>query len=282
MKSTVNFDKTYNNISSQIIDWLRSYAQKSKSNGFVVGVSGGVDSAVVSTLCAITGYKTIVVELPIKRTDGDIANRSRDHIEFLKEHYVNVVHKSVDLTSTFNDLMGKWSITDCITDLASANVRSRLRMVALYTFANSYNFLVAGTGNKVEDYGVGFFTKYGDGGVDISPIGSLSKSEVRELATYLGISKEIVRAKPTDELWVDGRTDEDQIGCSYPQLEWAMEMFEEHGVFNDASYYSMLSFLSDTGKLTDEHKTILTIYHDRHFSSAHKMSMPPVCPIRRN
>jgi NAD+ synthase len=208
------------NISEQIQSWLKEYVTDSKQKGFVIGVSGGIDSAVVSTLCAETGLPTIVVSLPIKEKVGH--KLSLEHINNLCDKYPNVKSVEVDLTNTFESFYN--SVThDCDVDnLSMANVRSRLRMITLYHIAQSNGMLVVGTGNKVEDFGIGFYTKYGDGGVDISPIADLMKSEVYELGKYLGVTENILNARPTDGLWTDGRTDEDQIGATYDELEWAM------------------------------------------------------------
>ena len=203
-----------------IIDWLKSYAQDS-NRIFVVGVSGGIDSALTSTLCAEAGVRTVVVSMPIYQQLSQL-DRAHKHIEWLKENYDNVEDTEIDLTFAFysfkNMLPGEFK-----SDLGLANTRSRLRMLTLYQIASSIGGLVVGTGNKVEDYGIGFYTKYGDGGVDIAPIADLYKTEVRELGGHLGVDALIIDAKPTDGLWEDGRSDEDQIGATYAELEEAME-----------------------------------------------------------
>ena len=254
----------YNKIKEQICEWLTEKIQDSGCNGFVVGVSGGIDSAVTSTLCALTGYPVFVVSMSI---DSDInhTNRALDHIEWLLEKHPNVGPLSYDLGDvheTFADVF----LDGQLTELADANLQSRLRMCCLYTIANSYNCLVAGTGNKVEDYGIGFFTKYGDGGVDLSPIADLLKSEVRELAKTLGISQDIIEAPPTDGLWEDNRTDEDQIGATYEELEWALN-YHDSGVKDS--------------NLSNRQKQILEIYRSRHFSTKHKLEAPPVCYVNK-
>lgn len=193
----------------------------------MIGVSGGVDSAVVSTLCAKTGLPLYVVELPIHQNVEEV-NRAQQHIAWLKANYTNVIEWREDLTQVFDLMATKIAhVADTLegagdTRLSLANTRSRLRMVSLYAMAGTFGLLVAGTGNKVEDYGIGFFTKYGDGGVDVTPIGELYKSEVRELGRQMSIDPELTEAVPTDGLHTDGSTDEDQIGATYTELEWAM------------------------------------------------------------
>ena len=208
-------------ITENIIDWLKKYIEKSNAKGFVVGVSGGIDSALTSTLCAKTGLPTLCLDMPIFQNLNE-QKRAANHIQWLTENFKNVTSKTIDLNNVFTSF--KNSIKDNKNNLLSlANSRSRLRMTTLYYFANLNNHLVTGTGNKVEDFGVGFYTKYGDGGVDISPIADLYKTEVFELAKHLNIINDIIIAKPTDGLWDDERTDEDQIGASYNELEWAMK-----------------------------------------------------------
>ena len=205
-----------------IIEWIKNYCKliKFQPVSLVVGVSGGIDSAVTSTLCAKTGLKTIAVSMPIKQ-NKDQHNLSIDHINWLKKNFDNVITKVINLDETFNTFFN--TIKEFNSELAFANSRSRLRMITLYQIAGAKGGIVVGTGNKVEDYGVGFFTKYGDGGVDIAPIADLYKTEVRELGSYLRVSADIIDAKPTDGLWEDGRSDEDQIGATYAELEEAME-----------------------------------------------------------
>ncbi len=210
-------------INNHIVRWLKDYATAAKVNGFVVGVSGGIDSAVTSTLCAQTGLKTWCLELPIHQAQSHI-DRKKEHILQLKQRFSNVESATIDLTPTFE--LFKMSLPNFEThpnrDLALANTRSRLRMTTLYYFAGIQGLLVAGTGNKVEDFGVGFFTKYGDGGVDLSPIADLMKSEVVALGAFLKVPHSILTAQPTDGLFGDSRSDEDQLGASYDELEWAM------------------------------------------------------------
>ena len=210
----------FNKVDSFIVSWLSDYLSKSSLNGFVVGVSGGVDSAVTSTLCAKTNKKTLVLNMPILQHENQV-DRSNEHIEWLQSRFKNVSSLKVDLTSVFESFL-KAIPVDYHDNLSLANLRSRIRMSTLYTFASNQKLLVAGTGNKVEDFGVGFFTKYGDGGVDLSPIADLMKTEVFGLAKHLGIVKSILDAPPTDGLWDDDRNDEDQLGAKYEELEWAM------------------------------------------------------------
>ena len=209
-------------VSRHIISWINTYLENSKMNGLVVGVSGGVDSALTSTLCAETGKNLICIEMPIKQ-GNDQVSRSKKHIEWLKSKYPNVSSIMINLDNTYNMFVD--SVPKNGSDknnLSLANTRSRLRMVTLYYFSALHNYIVAGTGNKVEDFGVGFYTKYGDGGVDISPIADCNKTQVWEIGKELGILKEIIDAPPTDGLWDDGRTDEGQLGFKYQDLEDAM------------------------------------------------------------
>ena len=213
----------YDIIASNIIQWLKSYSKKSKTNGFVIGISGGIDSALTSTLCASTGLPTICIDMPIMQSQNEV-NRASNHIKWLQKRFNNVIHKSIDLNNTFSSFKNTVEQKNNENNFLSlANSRSRLRMTTLYYFAGINNHLVAGTGNKVEDFGIGFYTKYGDGGVDISPIADLNKTDVFEISKSLEVINEIVNAKPTDGLWDDGRTDEDQIGATYKELEWAMQ-----------------------------------------------------------
>lgn len=211
--------------SKNIENWLANYLDKSGLECFIVGVSGGVDSALVSTLCARTGKPTYVFNIPIRSTEVN-TSFSTKQCEWLEDVYSNVKSETVDLTETYDtyrtNLLGR--IED--NGLAYANTKSRLRMVLLYQYATTLRGLVVGTGNKVEDFGVGFYTKYGDGGVDLSPIADLTKTQVRELAKYVGVSQDILTAPPTDGLWEDSRTDEEQIGASYEELEWAMDYID--------------------------------------------------------
>jgi len=217
----MNRIENYEQLKTRITSWLSNYLQGSGLKSFVVGVSGGIDSAVVSTLCAETGLPVYVVGMPIHQDEGQ-RTLSVNHLLWLNENYKNVSMVQFDLTDVFEQF--KKSLSGYAQDpLALANTRSRLRMVTLYQIAGENSGLVVGTGNKVEDYGVGFYTKYGDGGVDIAPIADLYKTEVWELGKHLGVNQDIIEAKPTDGLWDDKRTDEDQLGASYEDLELAME-----------------------------------------------------------
>lgn len=225
----------YDLIIKQIVNWLSEYSKKSKTKGFVVGISGGVDSALTSTLCAKTGLPTLCLDMPISQSNTEIS-RAENHINWLKSNFNNVSHKSVDLNETFSSFKSTIEDKDHSNNFLSlANTRSRLRMSTLYYFSGLYNFLVAGTGNKVEDFGIGFYTKYGDGGVDISPIADLTKTDVFEMASKLRVNHDILNAKPTDGLWDDGRTDEDQIGATYKELEWAMKNKDNNKKVEDFS-----------------------------------------------
>jgi NAD+ synthase len=210
-------------LNEKITFWLKEYLNKNKLKCFVIGISGGVDSALTSTLCALTGEKTIVVSLPIKQKNEHLLLANR-HIDWLKNNFTNVESLEIDLTDVFEVFKNKFKDENL---LSLANSRSRIRMVSLYHISSLNNGIVVGTGNKVEDFGVGFFTKYGDGGVDISPIADLFKSEVRAMSKKLGIIEDIIIAKPTDGLWDDDRTDEEQIGATYEELEWAMTTEEK-------------------------------------------------------
>lgn len=252
-------------IINHICNWLKNYAENAKMRGFVVGISGGIDSAVVSTLVAKTGLKTLVIEMPIRQKFDQIS-RAKEHIDFLKNNFENVESLDIDLTPTFeifeksvNPLQQNYNDND----LALANSRSRLRMTTLYYFGQIHRLLVTGTGNKIEDFGIGFFTKYGDGGVDISPIGDLTKTEVYQLAKELNIIESIQNAIPTDGLWDTERTDEQQIGATYPELEWAMENYENH-IAED---------------FQGREKEVFLIYDRLNKAMQHKINPIPVCEI---
>ena len=217
----MNRVKDYLELKRRIVDWIATYTETNGIKSLVVGVSGGIDSAVVSTLCAETGLPVYALGMPIHQNKNQ-ESLSDSHLEWLKNRYSNVTTLKFDLTNTFDTF--KYDLERYATnELALANTRSRLRMVTLYQIAGQFGGIVVGTGNKVEDYGIGFYTKYGDGGVDIAPIADLYKTEVRELGGYMGVIRGIIDAIPTDGLWDDGRNDEDQIGASYEQLEEAME-----------------------------------------------------------
>ncbi len=252
-------------VAEYIINWLKEYATNAKVNGFVVGVSGGIDSAVTSILCAKTGYPTLCVEMPIHQAKNQVS-RVEEHIAQLKKRFANVSEARVDLTSTFEDFKNVLPSVEHSEklDLSLANTRARLRMTTLYYFAALQGLLVAGTGNKVEDFGVGFYTKYGDGGVDLSPIADLMKSEVYQLAAYLGVPNSIQKAQPTDGLFGDSRTDEDQIGASYDELEWAMNMQEQGRTVAD--------FLA-------REQVVFAIYNRLNAINQHKMLPIPICEI---
>ena len=251
-------------IQDHIVRWLRDYSEQSRTEGFVVGISGGIDSAVTSTLCALTGRRVIVLNMPIRQFKTEF-DRSKEHIDWLQKKFSTVQSETVDLTPVLENLETVFN-KDLQDFLTMANTRARLRMTCLYAYATRYKLLVAGTGNKVEDFGVGFYTKYGDGGVDVSPIADLYKTQVYELGKELGIVESIQTARPTDGLFADGRTDEDQIGASYPELEWAMEYLEKKNVAG----------------LSPRQKHVLEIYKTRHHANKHKMEPIPVCLIPEN
>jgi NAD+ synthase len=248
-----------------IVNWLKDYATNAKVNGFVIGISGGIDSAVTSTLCAKTGFPVLCVEMPIHQGASQV-ERAYDHIKWLKKNFNAVSMEQVNLTPVFDNLIASFPPVENEEDrlMSLANTRARLRMTSLYYFAALHGYLVAGTGNKVEDFGVGFFTKYGDGGVDLSPIADLMKSEVYEIANYLGINSDIQDAPPTDGLWGDDKTDEDQIGASYDELEWAMKKAESG---------------KKVGDFEGREKEVFAIYSQRNKANKHKMDPIPVCLI---
>tara|TARA_B100001175_G_C19371362_1_gene571937 strand:- start:104 stop:841 length:738 start_codon:yes stop_codon:yes gene_type:complete len=204
-----------------IKDWILNYVNSmpKKAESLVIGISGGIDSSVSSALCAMTGMKTIVLTMPIKQKI-DQHDLSLKHQKWLRDKFNNVEGYTISLDELFNSF--KSSLSEFDSDHGMANSRARLRMATLYQVASANKGIVVGTGNKVEDFGVGFYTKYGDGGVDISPIADCNKSQVWELGKELNILKEIIEASPTDGLWDDGRTDEGQLGLSYKELEEAM------------------------------------------------------------
>ena len=252
-------------INQHIVEWLLDYAINAKVKGFVVGISGGIDSALVSTLCAQTGLPTLCVEMPIHQAESHV-NRANEHIAQLKERFPNVTNERTDLTPIFESFKTQVPPTEneALLNLSLANTRARLRMTTLYYFAGIHSLLVAGTGNKVEDFGVGFFTKYGDGGVDISPIGDLMKSEVHALAAYLEVPSSILDAKPTDGLFGDDRSDEDQIGANYDELEWAMHQ-DENG--------------KTATNFTGREAEVFSIYKRLNTINQHKMNPIPICKI---
>lgn len=244
-------------LANEIVAWLKNYAEANNRKAFVVGVSGGVDSALVSTLCATTGLPTYCVVLPCQ-SKAEHAITAVKHIDWLQEKFPNVFFKKICLTETFEAFYDetKYDYGDA---LAYANTKSRLRMIALYQIATPIGGLVVGTGNKVEDFGIGFFTKYGDGGVDISPIADLMKSEVRQMCRELGVLPELAEAVPTDGLWNDTRTDETQVGATYDELEWAMGFLEKNN-----GWPSEIT-------MSARQQEVLNIYMKRHMASRHKM-----------
>ena len=208
-------------LQDRITQWIKNYADQAGMQSLVVGISGGIDSAVVSALCARTGLNTVAVTMPIRQRP-DLHDLSMRQGAWLAERFDNVRHEIIDLTTTFDEFENRLATYNNL--LGFANSRSRLRMVTLYQIAQSVGGLVVGTGNKVEDFGVGFYTKYGDGGVDISPIADCYKTEVWQMGRELGIIEDIINAPPPDGLWDDGRTDEDQLGgLTYKDLELAMQ-----------------------------------------------------------
>lgn len=251
-----------------IVSWLKDYATNARVKGFVVGISGGIDSATTSTLCALTGLEVLCIEMPIHQAQSHVS-RAQEHIAQLKKRFPNVRDTRVDLTPVFEEFKTEVSLEgkDATVEMALANTRARLRMTTLYYHAGLLGLLVAGTGNKVEDFGVGFYTKYGDGGVDLSPIADLLKSEVYMIGEYLDVPESIMKAAPSDGLFGDARSDEDQIGASYPELEWAMAM-------------------KDDGKTEDDfegrQKEVFQIFMRYNRSNLHKMVPIPVCEIPKN
>lgn len=250
-------------IINHIVYWMQQYVKNSNMKGFIIGVSGGIDSAIVSVLAAKTGKKVLVLEMPIHQKIDQV-NRANEHIDWLKKKFHNVNSLRVDLTSVFDELQKTFNIQKQKSiELYLANTRSRLRMLTLYYYGGINGYLITGTGNKIEDFGVGFFTKYGDGGVDISPIADLLKSHIYKIGEYLEIIESIQNAIPTDGLWNDNRSDEDQIGATYNELEWAMNKEKQ---------------LNKT-KLTKRQKEILKIYNQFNQSMQHKISPIPICQI---
>jgi NAD+ synthase len=248
-----------------IVDWLKNYCEEAKMTGFVVGISGGVDSAVTSTLCVRTGREVFLLNMPIYQPQRQVA-LAEQHIQWLEENYSNARGFSLDLTLPFQSLE-KTFPQDIQDGLSMANTRARLRMLTLYAFASHHRMLVAGTGNKVEDFGVGFFTKYGDGGVDVSPIADLVKTEVYALAKEMGINEGILNAPPTDGLWEDERTDENQLGATYAELEWAMQFETEP---------------STEDQLEPRQIEIIDIYRKFYQTNKHKMEPIPFPKIPKS
>jgi len=251
-----------------IVNWLKDYATNAKVNGFVIGISGGIDSAVTSTLCAKTGLDLLCIEMPIHQAPSHVS-RAQEHIIQLKQRFPNVKDTRTDLTPVFEEFKTEISLEgkQSTVDMALANTRARLRMTTLYYHAGLLGLLVAGTGNKVEDFGVGFYTKYGDGGVDLSPIADLMKSEVYAIGKLLNVPDSIMNAAPSDGLFGDARSDEDQIGASYPELEWAMQQ-------------------KDNGKtITDfegRQLEVFQIFMRYNRNNQHKMAPIPICEIPKD
>jgi len=244
-------------LQNKISEWLSNYLEYNDLDSFIIGVSGGIDSAVTSTLCAMTGKRTIVVTMPIHQNPEE-TDRGVKHIDWLKENYSNVEQYNIELTDTFEKLK-KDTPSLFHNDLSLANTKARIRMSTLYLIAGGSKGIVVGTGNKVEDFGVGFYTKYGDGGVDISPIADLMKSEVYKLGEDMGVIDDILNARPTDGLWGDGRTDEDQLGVTYDELEWAMN-------YGGIPYQEM----------EERKKYVLETYRKHRDTNMHKMKSIPV------
>ncbi|WP_034061411.1 NAD(+) synthase [Lacinutrix jangbogonensis] len=250
---------------NHIVNWLKDYAYNAKVNGFVVGISGGIDSAVTSILCAKTGLDVLCIEMPIHQAASHVS-RAQEHIKQLKARFPNVSETQTDLTPVFEEFKTEVSLKgkQAVVDMALANTRARLRMTTLYYHAGLLGLLVAGTGNKVEDFGVGFYTKYGDGGVDLSPIADLLKSEVYALGDSLEVPHSIMKAAPSDGLFGDTRSDEDQIGASYPELEWAMQKSEDGNTEAD---------------FNGREKEVFIIYNKYNRLNKHKMLSIPICEI---
>ena len=258
--------KSPDKVTNHIINWLKDYIEKSKLNGFIVGVSGGVDSALTSTLCAKTGYPVMCLEMPIHQNKKQISNSSIQ-INWLKSNFSNVTSSEVNLSDVFDKFIDVTpDESNELINLALANTRARLRMLTLYYFSTVNRYIVTGTGNKVEDFAIGFFTKYGDGGVDISPIADLLKSEVFKLASHLNLPEEILSATPTDGLWNDNRSDEDQIGASYNEIEWAMNQKPNN----------------TNSKLNNREKDVIDILTNLNSKNKHKMIPIPICKIPKD
>jgi len=275
----MNRIENYAELETSIVTWIQNYAIENKIRALVIGVSGGIDSAVVSTLCAETGLPTFVLTMPL-HSKVDNTTLSNAHAEYLEKTYSNVTKLNVELSSTYEalhhaidwwtDAQGGEKGTYTSNNLANANTKSRLRMVTLYQVAGTVGGIVVGTGNKVEDYGVGFYTKYGDGGVDIAPIADLYKTEVWELGRHLGVDQRIIDASPTDGLWEDSRTDETQLGVSYEMLEWVMEseIFDYEKNPEELSQWKGIT-------LTDDQKNAIRQYQKFNTQNKHKMISIP-------
>lgn len=247
-------------VAQYIVSWLDDYCVSAKVQGFIIGISGGVDSGLTSVLCAMTGKKVILLSMPIRQTTAEYS-RAKNHIRALTERFDNIEVYDINLTDTFSEFEKNMPFDLKEQHLAMANSRARLRMMTLYALGQANSVLVVGTGNKVEDFGVGFYTKYGDGGVDLSPIADLTKTQVWDLAREVKVIEEIIEAQPTDGLWEDGRSDEDQIGASYSELEWAM------------------NYNGDTDNLSERKAEVFAIYKHLNAINQHKMIPIPVCLI---
>lgn len=273
----------YTKIEKTLTTQLNNYITNASLKSCIVGVSGGIDSAVVSTLAAKTWLLTILLTMPIHQNSDEVT-RADTHITRLQSQYGNVIHHNIDLTESYEIM--KQTFVDSLDKsnqelyMALVNTRSRLRMTTLYAVAQTNEWLVIGTGNKVEDFGIGFFTKYGDGWVDYSPIWNLTKSEIRKLAQHMGISDKIIQAAPTDGLHPTGATDEDQIGATYDELERAMEQFEEHLDVCSSNYSSWYDNIRNfQSKFENRELEIINIFLSRHLANRHKMKMPPIAEI---
>lgn len=249
---------------NHIVSWLRKYLKNSNKKGFVIGISGGIDSAVTSVLLAKTGFSILILEMPIHQNIYQI-KRSKENIEFLKKNFSKMKTLCINLSpifDTFCQVINIKEYKNC--ELSLVNVKSRLRMITLYYYASINNYLVTGTGNKIEDFGIGFFTKYGDGGSDVNPIGDLYKSEIYALAKELNIPYSIQNAEPTDGLWQDNRSDKDQLGYSYEELEWAMHMVEKGYLPNN---------------FHDKQRILIEKFLFLNKNNKHKILSIPVCKI---
>ena len=248
-----------------LVQQISDYAENAWAEWYVMGVSGGVDSSLVSTLCAETGKPLHVLSMPIHQNPEEL-DRATEHIEWLQNKYKNVTSDIIDLTWIYDvsNATLKDGPDEAANRIAYANLRSRIRMIALYDVANKNNLLVAGTGNLIEDFWIGFFTKFGDGWVDVSIIWELYKSEVRALLAFFEGKPNLVNAIATDGLHEDGATDEDQIGANYDELEWALQKYD---LWKRAEHYEWRA------------KKVMEIYTSRHEWNAHKMDMPPVFKI---
>ncbi len=257
-------------IIKHIINWLKKYIKKSNSKGFIIGISGGIDSTVTSILVAMTKLPTIILDMPIKKEDNILSEK---HAKLMIDKYPNVNYLKKNLNDIFYTFYYTLIKKDnkIINDkkqLAIANIKARIRMITLYYYANIYDYIVVGTGNKIEDFGVGFFTKYGDGGVDIQPISDLNKSEIRIIAKKLNVIPEIQNAEPNDGLWNDKRTDEQQLGATYEELEWAMNYNNDKFVLK-----------KNINSISEREKNVLFIYNKFNKKNKHKIDPIPFCKI---